>query len=678
MEPRFKSENYENLGGINTKASQYLTGPREFLQLYNYDFSVPGSLTKRPGSTQYIGQTFVGKITGLAEFSQSSGFSQFVVSATGGIWAGSTRGTLQGLSMQAFGTTMGYGNPGNYSPAYLLSGGGAAGPWASTGGAPYYDDGWMFSNPGYLGSSLVDSVIFQDRLFLSNGSVFAKYDGSTLYRWGFPRPQVESASSQGTSTGAATGYFPAGFIYYLAAAYVNSRNVVGPPSVIAKFNAIGGASAQELLVTLSAPEEYGIKGAWIYLARGATTVSNDSLPNMSQFQFWKSFTLTVGTSNNVQFGYIGLTNGALPTGTTFASSYFPLGETFATGAVSATGFSSTSARYQLNNAANPRYLEIFSNRLFMAGWNDNPSRVWFSELAEPELVDPTYFFEARTQDGDVITCMKSYYNKLLIFKYRSTHELSGDGPSNFSLRQITEEYGCLNNRCAITFEGRCWYLDKKGIVEYNGNNPLLVSWKVEEKFQAMNQTAAISEAVMCYVKSRNEIWCAIPVNGSTVNNLTIVYDLVTQSWTYWDGFNPGFFNSMRGPLTQEAGFYGDYSGRVNYFDTQFYGDNGAGITCLIKSRFEAPLGQSSEKQFRRLFINADSLTGATLSMGVNLYSNYATTIAYGFTAVQNAFQKYSDFGVSAKSLAIQISHFSAVDALRLHGYTLEYRFQRSA
>ena len=54
---KLKSENYTNLGGVNVKISPYLTGDNEFLAIFNMDFTTPGSLTKVPGTTQYIGAT---------------------------------------------------------------------------------------------------------------------------------------------------------------------------------------------------------------------------------------------------------------------------------------------------------------------------------------------------------------------------------------------------------------------------------------------------------------------------------------------------------------------------------------------------------------------------------------------------------------------------------------------
>jgi hypothetical protein len=81
-ENKIKSESYNNLGGINTKVSPYLTGPQEFLDLENFDFTRPGSLTKSPGTTLLaLGYTIAtagpsgpvyssatGPITGLFEF----------------------------------------------------------------------------------------------------------------------------------------------------------------------------------------------------------------------------------------------------------------------------------------------------------------------------------------------------------------------------------------------------------------------------------------------------------------------------------------------------------------------------------------------------------------------------------------------------------------------------------
>jgi hypothetical protein len=116
----------------------------------------------------------------------------------------------------------------------------------------------------------------------------------------------------------------------------------------------------------------------------------------------------------------------------------------------------------------PKYMEIYNNQLFMAGFSGFLSTAYWSEIGEPEGVDPTFNAEFRTNDGDQIRGLKTYEGSLIVAKERSFHRIVGDNPSNFLLQEISDQYGCVSNRTMITFENNLLFLDPKGVVQYTG------------------------------------------------------------------------------------------------------------------------------------------------------------------------------------------------------------------
>ena len=91
-----------------------------------------------------------------------------------------------------------------------------------------------------------------------------------------------------------------------------------------------------------------------------------------------------------------------------------------------TGFTTTS-RIGNNNlwfTLAPKYIELFNNSLFMSGFSSLLSTVCFSAIGEPEAVGATANFEVRTNDGDLVTGMRSYLGRLMISKLRSFHALT--------------------------------------------------------------------------------------------------------------------------------------------------------------------------------------------------------------------------------------------------------------
>jgi hypothetical protein len=219
------------------------------------------------------------------------------------------------------------------------------------------------------------------------------------------------------------------------------------------------------------------------------------------------------------------------------------------------------------------------------------------------------------------------------------------------------------------------FLDKKGIVRFNGANIDIISTPIQTIFERMNVSAARQTATAVHDKIRNQVMFGLPVDGSSTNNLTVVYDYLLGAWTTYEGYSPAVFALAKGRLSNKSVFYGDYNGRVNHFGSSFLADNGVGYTCLVKSRFVSELGQGVQKQFRRLFVNVDEKSGSTLQ--IKLYQDYGSSVQATRYIMQTPFQSRIDFGLSAKSMSFELSNFSSADTVRLHGWVIHYRFQRN-
>lgn len=478
---------------------------------------------------------------------------------------------------------------------------------------------------GLLNNALFTFVTLVDRLFACNGQDYFRFDGSASSAYSLP-PGITGFGVTAVIGGGLSGTFVAGY------GYLNDRGYRGPVSngLTITLNGITFGSVQYYGMT--AQSGFGITAIALY----RTSASGVDLA-----------------------------------GTTFAG----FGATTATD----TGFTLTTtlANYNLYFTLVPRYLEIYNNQLFMAGFSSMPSTAWWSDIGEPEGVDPTFFAEFRTNDGDRITGMKAYNGALIVAKERSFHRLIGDNPSDFSLTEISDQYGCLSHRAMVTFEDSLWFLDSKGIVEYNGANVQIVSYKVESFFAAMNIAAARDNAIAVHNRMSNEIWFSIPCNGATLNNVTLVYDYAVKAWTRYEGFQPSSIASIQGNLTSRSMMYGGYTGSLFYFGSSFMGDNGQGITCSLQTHFHSPEGESSESQFRRFYLNLVPVLGITQPITVNLKTNYGDSTMISRTMYQNPFQSRVDFGLSARSIQAEVIHASASLPFQVQGYTFESRHQRA-
>jgi hypothetical protein len=588
--------------------------------------------------------------------------------------------------------------------------------------SPGTGDTFVISPIAVQSDNKLDCAALNDFMFMADGSKFLKSDGVTTWAVGLPpvlwatngtfSQNNNTVNGFGSVVGSSTGgigfqYGPSFGIYYLFASYVNNRGFEGPiwpilairgnnqfnASLVTSFGA-GTTGMLNVNLSLATPLQFGISAINIYSfydpynASIGQTFTNfesndDTFYGNIRARFWN-----VGTPVALQVvPASGSTFTSFDAGTTFggqtllaANLYGPLESTIPNSylPIGLTLGASFGFRYTQVDALNqiyPRYLEVYQNRLFLAGFSTMPSIVMFSDLSEPEGYAPDFNFEVRTNDGDYITAIRSYSTRLYIFKRKSFHALNGDSPNNFFLQEVSDQYGCLNNRCAVVFDDLLVFLDQKGVILWNGSSLEVISKKIQPTIDSINYSAALDVACMAHDKLRNQILIAVPVNGSSANNLTMVYDYMAGAWTFYDGFTPSFFAAIQGRNNTKNVFYGDTSGRVNWFGSSFLSDNGTGFTAYLKTRYLHDMGDSVQKQFRRLYVNADPV-GATLSLNVNFMQDYGSSFVYSTTLFLGEFQSRIDFGISAKSLAFELSNIQTAVPLRIHGFTIESRLQR--
>jgi hypothetical protein len=683
---------YNSMGGINNKVSPYLNNEMEFLNIQNMDFQIPGALTKRWGSTQYFGQSLSGKVDGLYEFTQTSG-SSFLYAAAGG--------------------TLGIAFNNGFSSIYSGSSGGLS--YIQTYGSSGID---FF----LLGASLnIDFETFNDQAFFANRKSFLKSgSGASILFFGLPRPQFAAGQYQLNvgSSGNGDGFTG---LYFYKFAWINSYGLAGAPtqsyigqSLFSAYSAratAAGATSIEISVKGSqdpflspfdgpakvVPPNYDIVALGLFRAGPFDFAAGLSGPAFvsqgSVFVDAFGHTASYVALNDFDYTFIGSQGvSANSIGVTFVDTNVAGGITFMNHDIlpwpwynfyefTSPIFGATPNPFGLTAPVGfgitlvPNFIENYSNRMWMAGMSYSPSSVWFSEFNEPEHFEADFNFDIRTNDGEPVSALKAYNGNLLIFKYSSYHLLTGDSPDNFVLTQVSNEYGCLSNRAVAEYNDILVFLDKKGIVEFNGANTQIISNKIDPIFQRMNVTAAVNNSQITFDKQRNELIIDIPVDGSQTANLSVVYDIIAKTWTTYAGYNPSLSAIAQGPLSRPEMFYGGYSGLISFFGPSFTSDNGIGFTCVAKSGFASDLGHSVSKLFRRLFIDVVPV-GSGSTVGVNFYQDYGASIILSLPFQQSPFQSRIEYGIPGKALSVEFVMGSTY-MLTLHGFTIEYRFLRT-
>lgn len=616
-----KEDHYNNLGGINTKISQYLTNDTEFLDLRNYCFFKPGALTMRPGTEVYASlpiANYAVKPSTTINYVKNNG-STFTVFDVGN--------TLYVLPSNAVGFSLGYG----------------ASPQP------------------------IDYVIQNDFLYYANGNGYFAFNGtvSVFYRSETSR-FIGGGGTYNTSligNGVTNVIASGGYYFFVTPArglagqsfitqyglpgfeniYPDTNGVFSGFGVLVTLSATVVSQGKWLLYGFTMPEGFGysfgiaqyVKATSASLAPYTTEIVNtlkDSLPQAFSVSTWGTGTTYLG----IEFDHYTLS-------------------------------ASWENQYQITIA--PRFLETYNNMLFMSGFSTLPSRVLVSNIGEPERVLEESFFDIRTGDNKEITGSIFFQDAILFFKKTSIHEVTGTSPDDLSLKTINEEYGALNNEGIVAFENRLWFVDDRGICEYNAANIEIKSEKIKDYLDQVDK----SSIKAIHYKDRSEVWfCA--------SNKCFVYNYFINAWSINDPIaidNKSGANVIPfGVSTLDPVYWrtGTSFQQLVKFNPTLSTDLGNAITLVAKTKFHKRLGDSTQELFRRFYLDAQ--TSVTLGATYNMYMDYGSSIVKTVGVSISSFQNRIDFGVSAKSLAVEIIMTSS-QPITVNGYTIESRYLRS-
>lgn len=115
----------------------------------------------------------------------------------------------------------------------------------------------------------------------------------------------------------------------------------------------------------------------------------------------------------------------------------------------------------------PQYIFWHQNRMWCATGDD--SKLYFSAFGRPESYSPVNFINISAAKGDnqFITGITALFDELLIFRNRSIYALTGTDITNFTVRKISDDYGCLSPRSIKQIENGLVFYSTQGWAVYS-------------------------------------------------------------------------------------------------------------------------------------------------------------------------------------------------------------------
>lgn len=174
--------------------------------------------------------------------------------------------------------------------------------------------------------------------------------------------------------------------------------------------------------------------------------------------------------------------------------------------------------------------EKYHNTLFCAGDPDNVSRLYFSNLLEPENFDALNFIDIQSGRSTPITAMVSTQDQLLVFKENGMSSVTGTDPSTFSVTDPFQDIGCPGPKAVTVSGGTAYFYDGgKAIYAVSGSDVNKISFKIEPGLADIDDPEDVAMAV----SQENELH--VSWENASGQQREYIYHIEKEAWTRSEG-----------------------------------------------------------------------------------------------------------------------------------------------
>lgn len=190
------------------------------------------------------------------------------------------------------------------------------------------------------------------------------------------------------------------------------------------------------------------------------------------------------------------------------------------------------------------YVELYYSRLFSAGDQENPGRLYYSKppggtrsieqwTSDEDSENVSGGFALIGTDSDPITGLYALSNQLLIFKRDSLYRLLGDRPGNFRIQPVNGTLQQPAHTACVRVSDVLYFLTQGGMYYFDGQT---VQKKADaEKISALLTHANLSSCLA--VACRDRLYFAYrEAAGEGPNDAILTYDLARGVYMVRRGF----------------------------------------------------------------------------------------------------------------------------------------------
>jgi hypothetical protein len=177
------------------------------------------------------------------------------------------------------------------------------------------------------------------------------------------------------------------------------------------------------------------------------------------------------------------------------------------------------------------------------------SRLRWSHPGDPERWREDDWIDIDVgKDGDQITALVPYRDHLLIFKNNSVHALYGDSPETFTVVNLSNDFGCLEQEAVVATPFGVFFFDQNsGVWQWDGARFV---WRFENMNSLLRENLIPPDerANVTLGWVNNRLYVGVPYAGvATERGRTLVYDPAIGQNGVWCEYTVGLgpFASIR-------------------------------------------------------------------------------------------------------------------------------------
>jgi len=272
-----------------------------------------------------------------------------------------------------------------------------------------------------------------------------------------------------------------------------------------------------------------------------------------------------------------------------------------------------------------KYYEVWDNRLWIAGNNQYPNMLYFTNTGTAEEMASTNFLAIKRRESDVITQIKAFGDYLYVWKKKSWLRIEKIGDSLYEVVQRPEKIGCDASQSVAVCNKLLIWKSEYGIEVFNGDSifrPIL-SKVIQRTIDSINKNY-LYKCIGGHNPVDGEYWLSIPTGTDTDPTKVIVLDYLKGYFTIYE-FAKGISSFY--PTTDANGdlvtLVGTPDGFI-YVMGDGYTDDGEVINAHFKTGW-IPIADEPYiwSILRRIFVRYILPANKTITMKV--YKNFEKT-----------------------------------------------------